>query len=76
MTADNKNNNEDIGYLKARIESIQKTQDEMYIIIKAMKEDMDEGKGARKALHWVYIVVVAILALKFGDITKLFTGGK
>jgi len=65
---------EDIGFMKARIESIEKKQDEVYAIVKTLKADMDEGKGARKVLHWVYILVVGLLAFKFGDIGKLFKG--
>ncbi len=66
---------EDIGFMKARIESIEKKQDEMHDLIKVMKTSMDEGKGARKALYWVYLLVGGVLAFKFGVVSKLFTKG-
>lgn len=65
---------EDIGFMKAEIKGIKEKQDEVYDLVKTLKADMDENKGARKALHWVYLFVVGLLALKFGDLVTLITG--
>ena len=67
---------EDIGFMKAEIKGIKERQDEVFTIVKELKTASDEGKGARKALHWVYLICGGLLAFKFGDVSKLFTGGK
>lgn len=69
-------NLEDVGFMKAEIKSIKERQDEMFVIVKELKASSDEGKGARKALHWMYLLCGGLIAFKFGDVSKLFLGGK
>ena len=73
----NQNDNDHkIGELTGRVDSMEKRQDEIYLIVKDIDTKMNEDKGARRALHWVYIFVVSVLMFKFGDVARLFTGGK
>ena len=68
-----KTTKEEVAAMKARLDHMEKRQEDLFDILKDIKTSTDEHKGARKALHAVYIVVVSLVTLKFGDITALFT---
>ena len=56
----------------ARVDRMEKRQEDLFDLVKDIKSATDEHRGARKALHAVYIITMGIITLKFGDIMTLF----
>ena len=63
---------EEVAAMKSRIDHMEKQQDRMFEVVKEIKQTTDEHKGARKALHAVYIIAMGIFTFKFGAIMELF----
>ncbi len=62
----------EIGRLQAEVEVLKENDKAMDLKLDLLIKAADEGKGARKVLHIVYICAIALVTLKFGDIKELF----
>lgn len=62
----------EIGQLQSDVNTLKGNYKEMDAKLDKLIRVTDEQKGARKTLYFIYICVVGVLTLKFGDIKTLF----
>lgn len=62
----------EIGRLQAEVDVLKNNDKVMDLKLDLLIKAADEGKGARKVLHVIYICAIALATLRLGDIKELF----
>lgn len=63
---------QEIGRLQSDVDTLKGNYKDMDAKLDKLLQANDEQKGARKTLYFIYVVVVAVLTLKFGAIKEFF----
>lgn len=62
----------EIGRLQSDVFTLKGNYKEMDAKLDKLIQVSDEQKGARKTLYFIYVCVIAVATLKFGDIKGFF----
>lgn len=62
----------EIGRLQAEVSALSQNDKDMDAKLDLLIKAADEGRGARKVLHIIYMCGLAIVTLKLGDIKGYF----
>lgn len=63
----------EIGRLQSDVDTLKNNYKDMDAKLDKLLQANDEQKGARKTLYFIYVCVIAVATLRFGDIKAFFS---